>query len=307
MRKKILIASACVTAALPLLWTTPASAVSTASAAAAGVTYQLPFPCGEKWVGSSKSSAHTAGNEIDFNGSAGDGNGDLGRTVVAAAAGKVVMSEYRTTDGFGNVIKIQHSDGTVTLYAHLNARSVGKGASVKQGQKIGTVGKTSAKYSLISHLHYEVRTSGGSIIPATFNGVRFKYPNQTVTSKNCGGGSAPTTGNKTGGGGNPYSAPQVCGSGFKQIDSASLGSQGRVALLYNASNGQNCVVALRNSGSGKASMTAYLEVKGKKRAIDKGSFQYYAGPVRAKALRTCVKWGGSIGSAKYDSPFEHCA
>ncbi|WP_345396318.1 M23 family metallopeptidase [Nonomuraea salmonea] len=258
-------------------------------------------------MGSSKSSAHTAGNEIDFNGSAGDGNGDLGRTVVAAAAGKVVMSEYRTTDGFGNVIKIQHSDGTVTLYAHLNARSVAKGASVKQGQKIGTVGKTSAKYSLISHLHYEVRTSGGSIIPATFNGVRFKYPNQTVTSKNCGGGSAPTTSNKTGGGGNPYTAPQVCGSGFKQIDSASLGSQGRVALLYNASNGQNCVVALRNSGSGKASMTAYLEVKGKKRAIDKGSFQYYAGPVRAKALRTCVKWGGSIGSAKYDSPFEHCA
>ncbi|MFG1698281.1 M23 family metallopeptidase [Nonomuraea sp. NPDC049309] len=293
-------ASACATAVLPLLWTSPASA----STASAGVTYQLPFPCGEKWVGSSKSSAHTAGYEIDFNGSATDGDADLGRTVVAAAAGKVVMSEYRTTDGFGNVVKIQHSDGTVTLYAHLNSRSVAKGASVKQGQKIGTVGKTSAKYKLAAHLHYELRTSAGKIIPATFNGTKFSYPNQTLTSKNCGGGG--TTGQKPATGGNKYTATQVCGAGFKEIDSATLKGQGRVVLLYNASTGQNCVVTLRNNGSGKANMTAYLEVKGKKRQTDKGSFQYYAGPIRAAAKSTCVKWGGSIGSTKYDSPFEHC-
>ncbi|MEV5325760.1 M23 family metallopeptidase [Nonomuraea fastidiosa] len=300
MRNKILLASACATAVLPLLWASPA----TASTASAGVKYQLPFPCGEKWVGSSKSSAHTAGYEIDFNGSATDGDGDLGRTVVAAAAGKVVMSEYRTTDGFGNVVKIQHSDGTVTLYAHLNSRSVAKGATVKQGQKIGTVGKTSAKYKMAAHLHYELRTSAGKIIPATFNGTRFGYPNQTLTSKNCGGGG--TTGQNPSIGGNKYTSTQVCGAGFKEIDSASLGNQGRVALLYSASTGQNCVVTLRKSSSGKATMSAYLEVKGKKRLADKGSFQYYAGPVRAKALRTCVKWGGSIGTAKYDSPFEHC-
>jgi len=300
VRNKILLASACATAVLPLLWTSPASA----STASAGVKYQLPFPCGEKWVGSSRSSAHTAGYEIDFNGSATDGDADLGRTVVAAAAGKVVMSEYRTTDGFGNVVKIQHSDGTVTLYAHLNSRSVAKGATVKQGQKIGTVGKSSAKYTMAAHLHYELRTSAGKIIPATFNGTRFSYPNQTLTSKNCGGGSSGDS--KPGTGGNKYTSTQVCGAGFKEIDSASLGNQGRVALLYKASTGQNCVVTLRKSTSGKATMSAYLEVKGKKRQTDKGSFQYYAGPIRAKALHTCVKWGGSIGNAKYDSPFEHC-
>jgi hypothetical protein len=301
MRMKTLIVGICGIAALPLAGTTAANAETTS----AGPTHQLPFPCGETWVGSSKSSAHTAGYEIDFNGSANDGNGDLGSTVVASAPGTVVMSEYRKADGFGNVIKIRHSDGGISLYAHLNARSVSVGSSVKQGQKIGAVGKTSAKYNLVAHLHYEQRTSSGTIVAARFNGSTFGYPNQTLKSKNCGGGSSSTT-PTTSSGGNSYSATQVCGAGFKQIDSASLGSQGRVVLLYSASSGQNCVTTLRNGSSGKVAMRAYLEVKGQARKTDSGSYQYYAGPIRAKAKATCVKWGGAVGSAKYDSPFEHC-
>ncbi|SEM05264.1 M23 family metallopeptidase [Nonomuraea pusilla] len=303
MRIKTLIAGICGLSVIPLA----GAGVASAATRSAGPTFQLPFPCGETWVGSSKSYAHT-GNEIDFNGSANDGNADIGRTVVASAAGTVVMSEYRTADGYGNVVKIRHSDGSVTLYAHLNSRTVSKGANVAQGQKIGTVGKSSAKYNIIAHLHYEQRSSSGSILPATFNGARYQYPNQTLTSKNCGGGSAPSNGGGTSSGSssNPYSAEQVCGAGFKAIDSAPLGSQGKVVLLYSTSTGENCVVTLRNSASGKAAMRAYLEVKGQARKTDAGSFQYYAGPVRAKAPRTCVKWGGAIGSAVYDSPFEHC-
>jgi hypothetical protein len=300
MRMKTLIVGICGIAALPFAGTSPASAATST----AGPTQQLPFPCGETWVGSSKSFAHT-GNEIDFNAGSTDGNGDLGRTVVASAAGTVVMSEYRTTDGFGNVVKIRHSDGSVSLYAHLNSRTVSSGASVGQGQKIGTVGKSSAKYKIVAHLHYEQRTSSGTIVPAKFNGATFRYPNQTLKSNNCGGGGSgtPSTGNSSG---NPYSAERVCGAGYKQVDSASLGSQGRVVLLYSASTGQNCVTTLRSSGSGKAAVRTYLEVKGQARKADSGSYQYYAGPIRAKAAHTCVKWGGAIGSAAYDSPFEHC-
>ena len=50
-------------------------------------------------------------------------------------------------------------------------------------------------------------------------------------------------------------------------------------------------------------------VRGSERALkvtDSGDFQYYAGPVRAKAAGVCVKWGGAIQDAAYDSPFEHC-
>ncbi|MFI7695391.1 M23 family metallopeptidase [Nonomuraea sp. NPDC049655] len=306
MRIKTLIVGVCGIAALPLTGTS-------AAGASAAVVHQLPFPCGETWTGDSNdSSAHTGGYEIDFNGSYGDGNADMGRTVVASAAGKVIMSEYRTTDGFGNVVKIRHSDGSVSLYAHMKKRTVSPGANVAQGQQVGQVGNTSAKYKgIIAHLHYEQRTSSGKIVAAKFNGTTFGYSHQTLKSNNCqGGGGTPAPADpgkpSTGGGGNPYSAEQICGAGYKQIDSAPLGNQGRVVLLYSASTGQNCVTTLRNSGSGKAAVRAYLEVKGKARSTDAGSYQYYAGPVRAKALRTCVKWGGAIGSTAYDSPFEHC-
>ncbi|GAA3752015.1 hypothetical protein GCM10022225_40420 [Plantactinospora mayteni] len=111
---------------------------------------------------------------------------------------------------------------------------------------------------------------------------------------------------------NPYTPGEVCGSGYKVIDSATLnGSNGaqlaRVYLLYNAGNGNNCTVALKTSSVGKASqVSAYLEVQGGSRQTDSGAFQYYAGPVRAKATGTCVKWGGSTGGASYNSPFEYC-
>ncbi|SIQ44021.1 Serine/threonine protein kinase [Micromonospora avicenniae] len=111
---------------------------------------------------------------------------------------------------------------------------------------------------------------------------------------------------------NPYTAAQACGSGYQVIDSATLTDggglrRGRVYLLYNAANGNNCVVTLKDTAVGtKTAASAYLEVKGQTRRTDSGSFQYYAGPVRAAAAGTCVKWGGSTGGVSYGSPFEHC-
>ncbi|MEO3926398.1 protein kinase [Micromonosporaceae bacterium B7E4] len=111
---------------------------------------------------------------------------------------------------------------------------------------------------------------------------------------------------------NPHTPGKVCGSGYEVIDSATLngpnGAQlARVYLLYNNSNGNNCTVALKTSSVGTASqVSAYLEVQGGSRHADGGAFEYYAGPVRAKAAGTCVRWGGSAGGVSYNSPFEHC-
>ena len=114
----------------------------------------------------------------------------------------------------------------------------------------------------------------------------------------------------TGGGGgptNPHTPESVCGSGYKVIDSAALGSAGTVYLLYNTANGYNCVATIKKTSIGTASATsAYLEVKGKARVTDSGNFAYYAGPVRASAAGQCVKWGGKAGTNVYDSPSEHC-
>ncbi|MEU8012773.1 serine/threonine-protein kinase [Micromonospora parva] len=111
---------------------------------------------------------------------------------------------------------------------------------------------------------------------------------------------------------NPYTAAQACGSGYQVIDSATLTGgdgqrKGRVFLLYHAGTGTNCVVTLKDTAVGaKSAASAYLEVQGRTRSTDSGSFDYYAGPVRASAAGTCVRWGGSTGGVSYGSGFEHC-
>ncbi|GIJ25439.1 hypothetical protein Vqi01_06010 [Micromonospora qiuiae] len=118
----------------------------------------------------------------------------------------------------------------------------------------------------------------------------------------------------TAGGGeqpNPYTAAQACGSGYRVINTATLTAggrrQGKVHLLYHAGTGSNCVVTLKETAVGTATpVMAFLEVQGRARSTDSDSYRYYAGPVRASAAATCVKWGGSAGGASYSSPFEHC-
>ncbi|MEW2147125.1 hypothetical protein AB0869_30365 [Micromonospora vinacea] len=111
---------------------------------------------------------------------------------------------------------------------------------------------------------------------------------------------------------NPYTATQACGSGYQVIDSATLTGgdgqrKGRVFLLYHSGTGTNCVVTLKDTAVGtKSAVSAYLEVQGRTRGTDSGSFDYYAGPVKATAAGTCVKWGGSTGGVSYGSGFEHC-
>jgi peptidoglycan hydrolase CwlO-like protein len=75
--------------------------------------------------------------------------------IVAAASGVVSRSYYSST--YGNCIFVSHSiNGQVytTVYAHMTSRSVGSGASVKKGQKIGIMGNTGASHG--QHLHFEL-------------------------------------------------------------------------------------------------------------------------------------------------------
>jgi hypothetical protein len=277
--------------------------IGVASAAGARPAFQLPFPCGQTWNGDSdNSSAHRAW-EIDFNrGSTADA--DYGDTILAAAAGTVLTSAHQgSANGYGNLVVLDHGGGWRTYYAHLSKRSVNQGARVAQGQKIGELGNSSKPGNNISpHLHYEVRTTDGSypsnIQKAYFNGTQFGYPNANVRSNNsCSGGTS-----------NPYTATEICGDGYSVIDQAALGTAGRVYLLYNTGNGKNCVATIKQTGIGSATgtTTAYLEVKDRARITDSGAYGYYAGPVRAAAENTCVKWGGAVGSNTYDSPSEHC-
>ena len=86
-----------------------------------------------------------------------------GTPILAAGSGTVERSNRY--GGYGNYIRIRHTDGYKTAYAHLKsfARGIKAGKYVKQDQIIGYVGTTGR--STGPHLHYEVIHNGKKINP----------------------------------------------------------------------------------------------------------------------------------------------
>lgn len=87
-----------------------------------------------------------------------------GTPILAAKSGVVSISTKNSS--YGNYVVVSHSDGTSTLYAHMSARSVSEGQTVKQGQKLGEVGTTGS--STGNHLHFEIRVNGNRVDPVTY-------------------------------------------------------------------------------------------------------------------------------------------
>jgi len=86
--------------------------------------------------------------------------------VFASDTGKVTYSGMM--GGYGQTIKIQHDDGTSSLYAHLKELSVKVGDRVNRGQPIAkSGGARGAWYSGGStgpHLHFELRDKNGKLL-----------------------------------------------------------------------------------------------------------------------------------------------
>lgn len=85
---------------------------------------------------------------------------------IAAAGSGTVIAAGNSGDGYGNKVVINHGDGLVTLYAHMNAYNVNVGAGVSGGTTIGTVGSTGN--STGPHLHFEVRVNGVVYDPLSY-------------------------------------------------------------------------------------------------------------------------------------------
>jgi murein DD-endopeptidase MepM/ murein hydrolase activator NlpD len=86
---------------------------------------------------------------------------DMGARVLAAAPGTVIFSGWAAS--YGRTVKIQHSNGFVTLYAHNSENLVEVGDAVDTGTAIATVGKTGRASSY--HLHFEIRRDGMAFNP----------------------------------------------------------------------------------------------------------------------------------------------
>ena len=86
-------------------------------------------------------------------------------SVYAAFDGRVVEVK-KSSNGYGNTIKIVHENGLVTLYAHLSAFSVKKGDVICKGKIIGEIGTTGNATG--PHLHFEIIENKKKINPLKY-------------------------------------------------------------------------------------------------------------------------------------------
>ena len=80
--------------------------------------------------------------------------------------GQGVILAVQTQRGFGRVVKVDHGNGVVSLYAHLSEALVKKGDQVSRGDiiaKSGNSGRSSAP-----HLHYEIRIGDRPVNPLSY-------------------------------------------------------------------------------------------------------------------------------------------
>ena len=115
-----------------------------------------------------------------------------GTDILAAGNGRVIAFSNRDMlqAGLGNFIEIDHGNGLVTRYSHLDQVNVAWGQKVTQGQVIAKSGSSGG--SAAPHLHYEVIEYGKNLDPLMYIiegisaeghqklAVRSKTPNQSL-------------------------------------------------------------------------------------------------------------------------------
>ncbi|MGF0308783.1 MULTISPECIES: M23 family metallopeptidase [Nocardiaceae] len=80
----------------------------------------------------------------------------IGTPIYAVADGKVIDSGPAA--GFGMWVRLQHADGTITVYGHIDSTLVTVGQDVMAGDQIARMGNRG--FSTGPHLHFEVHLPG---------------------------------------------------------------------------------------------------------------------------------------------------
>lgn len=151
--------------------------------------YSLPYLKGTRHLfiqGANSKYSHQ--NELSY-----DFKMNQGSMIAAARPGIVIETKSDSKTGGlkpenladGNHIIIQHSDGSIAKYWHLQFEGVlvNKGDTVQQGQAIGLSGNTG--YSAFPHLHFQVFDKNNKNILVRFqtkHGVKYIRPGRSYKS-----------------------------------------------------------------------------------------------------------------------------
>lgn len=86
----------------------------------------------------------------------------MGTPVAASRTGVVIFAGW-SNQGYGNLVKLRHVDGSETWYGHFSKILVSVGQTVRQGATLGRVGSTGI--STGPHVHFEVHEKQGAVNP----------------------------------------------------------------------------------------------------------------------------------------------
>lgn len=101
----------------------------------------------------------------------------IGTPITAPANGKVIL----TGDFFfnGNSVFLDHGQGLITMYCHMDAIDVKEGEIINRGEKLGTIGMTGRVTG--PHLHWSVSMNNARIDPNLVVPVLQQKDPQTTT------------------------------------------------------------------------------------------------------------------------------
>lgn len=100
-----------------------------------------------------------------------DLHADEGSLIRPIRGGEVVFAGEN--GGYGNLVVVEHLDGSTSRYAHCQSLLVEKGQKVGLGDVLGTVGQTGTATG--PHLHLELRSkSGEALDPGPMLGIAEK-------------------------------------------------------------------------------------------------------------------------------------
>ncbi|MGD1919218.1 MAG: peptidoglycan DD-metalloendopeptidase family protein [Pleurocapsa sp.] len=85
----------------------------------------------------------------------------VGAPIFEAASGEVISAGWNS-GGYGYLVKLQHLDGSMTLYAHNNRILGNNGQRVSKGEQIAEMGNTG--FSTGSHLHFEIHSRDRGVV-----------------------------------------------------------------------------------------------------------------------------------------------
>ena len=122
----------------------------------------------ENGVFAEKTTTRTAGKHLGT-----DYKGKIGNDIGAVENGKVVF--VGVAKGYGNVVYVNHPNGTQSRYAHLKTTDVKVGDKVTEGNKVGTLGQTGnaeGQAESKAHVHLEIRTINEDLPKDDPNGIR---------------------------------------------------------------------------------------------------------------------------------------